>query len=104
MDALKLALTTTPALVKIQYGPEFREIIVGVDVSLDGWGCTMGQLDEKGRRRVSRYDSGLWNKAERGYDVTKRECRGVLKAFRKLRYWLYGVHFTLETDANVLVA
>jgi hypothetical protein len=64
----------------------------------------MGQLDKKGRRRVSRYDSGLWNKAERGYDVTKRECRGVLKAFRKLRYWLYRVHFTLETNVNVLVA
>jgi hypothetical protein len=46
----------------------------------------------------------LWNKAERGYDTTKRECRGVLKAFRKLRHWLYGVHFVLETDANVLVA
>ena len=90
--------------MKIQYGPEFGEIIVGVDASLDGWGCTMGQLDEKGRRRVARYDSGLWNKAERGYDATKRECRGVLKAFRKLRHWLYGVHFVLETNANVLVA
>jgi hypothetical protein len=53
---------------------------------------------------VSRYNSGLWNKAKRGYNATKRKCRGVLKAFRKLWYWLYGVYFTLETDANVLVA
>jgi hypothetical protein len=52
---------------------------------------------------VSRYDSGLWNKAKRRYNTTKRECKGVLKAFRKLRYWLYRVHFTLKTDANVLV-
>jgi hypothetical protein len=28
----------------------------------------------------------------------------VLKALQKVRYWLYGVHFILETDANVLVA
>jgi hypothetical protein len=52
---------------------------------------------------VSRYDSRLWNKAKRGYNTTKRKCKGVLKAFRKLRYWLYGVHFTLKTNTNVLV-
>ena len=28
----------------------------------------------------------------------------MLKALRKVRYWLYGVQFVLETDANVLVA
>ena len=104
IDALKLALTIAPALVKIQYGPEFSEIIVGVNVSLDGQGYTIGQLDKKGRRRVTRYDSGLWNKAKRGYNTTKREYRGVLKAFRKLRHWLYRVYFVLETNANVLVA
>jgi hypothetical protein len=104
IETLKLALTTAPALVKIHYGPDYGDIIVGVDASLEGWGCTMGQLDAEGQRRVARYESGLWNKAERGYDATKRECRGVLKAFRRLRYWLYGVHFILETDAKVLVA
>jgi hypothetical protein len=52
---------------------------------------------------VSRYDSGLWNKAKRGYNTTKRKCRGVLKAFWKLWYWLYRVHFTLKTNINVLV-
>ena len=62
------------------------------------------QLDALGRRHLSRYESGLWNKAEQNYDATKRECRGVLKALRKVRYWLYGVRFTLETDASVLVA
>jgi hypothetical protein len=51
----------------------------------------------------SRYESGLWNKAEAGYDTTKQECRAVLKALRKVRFWLYGTHFVLETDANVLV-
>ena len=41
---------------------------------------------------------------EQRYDATKRECRGVLKALKKTRHWLYVVHFVLETDANVLVA
>jgi hypothetical protein len=61
------------------------------------------QLDALRRRHLSRYESGLWNKAERNYDATKRECHSVLKALRKVRYWLYGVRFVLETDANVLV-
>ena len=104
MDKLKTALTTAPALCKIQYGPEWGEIYVGVDASLDGWGGVMGQFDENKERRVSRYESGIWNKAERRYDATKRECRGVLKCLQRLRYWLYGVHFILETDAKVLVA
>ena len=104
MDTLKTALTTAPALCKIQYGPGWGEIYVGVDASLDGWGGVMGQFDENKKRKVSRYESGIWNKAERNYDATKRECRGVLKCLQRLRYWLYGVHFILETDTKVLVA
>ena len=69
-----------------------------------GWGAVLGQLDKEGRKRVSRYESGLWNQAKRGYDATKRECRGILKALQKLRHHLYRVHFILETDANTLVA
>jgi RNase H-like domain found in reverse transcriptase/Integrase zinc binding domain/Reverse transcriptase (RNA-dependent DNA polymerase) len=104
MATLKEALTTAPALVKLDYREEAGEIIVGVDGSLLGWGAFLGQLDEEGQLHPSRYESGLWNPAEQNYDATKRECRSVLKALRKLRYWLYGVHFVLQTDAKVLVA
>jgi RNase H-like domain found in reverse transcriptase len=62
------------------------------------------QLDALRRQHLSRYKSRLWNKAERNYDATKRECCSVLKALQKVRYWLYGVRFVLETDTNVLVA
>jgi ribonuclease HI len=102
MSALKTALTSAPALVKIIY--DGGEIILAVDASLKGWGVVLMQLDALGKRHPSRYESGLWNQAERNYDATKRECRAVLKALRKVRYWLYGVQFILETDANVLVA
>ena len=104
IDTLKLALTSAPALVKIIYTDGAGAIILAVDASLKGWGAILMQLDAEGRRHPSRYESGLWNKAEQGYDATKRECRGVLKALRKVRYWLYGVKFILETDASVLVA
>ena len=84
IETLKLALTTAPALVKIYYRLDYRDIIVGVDASLKGQRCIMGQLDLKGQRRVACYKSGLQNKAERGYDATKQECHRVLKAFRRL--------------------
>ena len=58
----------------------------------------------KGKKHLSRYESGIWSSVERKYDATKRECRGVLKALKKVRYWLYWVRFILETYANVLVA
>lgn len=61
------------------------------------------QLDSKGKCHPSRYESGLWKNAEKKSDATRRACRAVLKALRKVRYWLYRVHFVLETDANVLV-
>jgi hypothetical protein len=48
--------------------------------------------------------SGVWNHAERNYDATKRECRCLLKTLQELRFQFSGLHFVLETVANVLVA
>jgi hypothetical protein len=105
MDTLKTLLTSAPALVTLDFEEGFRPIILAVDASLTGWGGVLmqiGRYDE--RRHPVRYESGHWNRVEASYDATKRECRGVLKALKRCRGWLYGVHFTLETDANVLVA
>lgn len=104
MDSLKLALTTAPALVQINYEEGAGKVVLAVDASLTGWGAVLMQEDEEKKRHPSRYESGMWNHAEQNYDATKRECRGVLKALKKVRYWLYGIQFVLETDANVLVA
>ena len=103
MDKLKMALTAAPALITIDYSEGAGAIILAVDASLLGWGAVLMQVVLK-KRHPARYESGMWNPAEQRYDATKRECRGVLKALKKFRHWLYGVHFILETDANVLVA
>ena len=104
MTALKTALTTAPALVRIDYATGAGEIILAVDSSGRGWGAHLMQLDSKGRRRPCRFESGLWLKQERKYDAGKLECRGLLHALKKFRVWLYGAKFTVETDANTLVA
>lgn len=106
MDTLKEKLVSAPLLCKLHYDAKelWGLIFLGVDASLRGWGAILGQYDDKNKRRVARYESGMWNDAERNYDATKRECRGVLKALKKVRYWLFGVHFILEIDAKTLVA
>ena len=103
MDLLNLALTSPPALFSLDYSKDADEIILAVNASLEGWGGVLMQL-VKGKRHPSRYESGIWSSAKKKYDATKRECRGVLKALKKVRYWLYGVRFVLKTDARVLVA
>ena len=41
--------------------------------------------------------------AETRYDVVKLECRGLLCALKKFRYYLDGVQFLVEIDARMLV-
>ena len=40
---------------------------------------------------------------ESKYDVTKREYRELLKALKKIRFWLYKMRFTIEIDVNILI-
>lgn len=102
-DEIKAILSTFPAVMPIDYSLIPFIMIVAVDASGKGWGGVLMQKRE-GVRRVARYESGVWSSAEATYDAGKLECRAVLKTFKKFRHWLYGVHFTLETDANTLVA
>uniref|UniRef100_A0A8H7K3B5 Reverse transcriptase RNase H-like domain-containing protein n=1 Tax=Bionectria ochroleuca TaxID=29856 RepID=A0A8H7K3B5_BIOOC len=102
MDELKDRLTKAPILTTIDYAEGHGEIILQVDASPTGWGYVLMQVVD-GERKPARFESGSWTKTERNYDQTKRECRAVLCAFRRLRNWLYGTRFTLETDAQVLV-
>lgn len=108
VNALKLRLTAAPALASICYNDGSGRIIVVVDASPSGWGAVLMQEHQvangKWKRRPVRYESGIWSETESRYDQLKRECRGLLKALKKFRFWLYGVHFYVETDANTLCA
>ncbi len=85
MDLLKLALTTPPALVSLDYTYGAGDIILAVDASLEWWGRVLMPLVQ-GKRHLSRHERGIWSSTEKKYDATKRECRGVLKALKKVRY------------------
>ncbi|KAJ5110888.1 hypothetical protein N7532_001423 [Penicillium argentinense] len=102
-DETKRILSTFPVVLPIDYEYDPLVIVVAVDSSASGWGSVMMQV-RSAVRKPARYESGMWSETERFYDAGKRECRGVLKALKKFRHWLYGVHFTLEIDAKTLVA
>jgi hypothetical protein len=84
MIILQRVFTIIPTLVIINYSEKIGEIIVTADASLEEWDVIFMQIVED-RRCLSRYESGIWNQAERKYDTTKRECRAIFKAFKKFR-------------------
>jgi len=106
MKKLKAALISAPALMPLVYAPEeggfVGRIVLRVDASRFGFGAILQQEDRDGKRHPVRYESGLWTPAESRYDAVKLECRG-LRAIKKFRYYLYGVHFLVEIDARTLV-
>src|SRR5689334_20392893 len=102
MRTLKKALCSAPALITIDYSLGAGEIILAVDTSKEGWGAILMQIIG-GKRHPSRYESGVWNAVEKRYDAGKREYRGLAKALKKFRHYLYGVRFTVEIDPKTLV-
>lgn len=102
MDRMKELLTKAPCLIVLDYTSK-EEIILKVDASGIGWGAVLGQI-MKGVFHPARYESGAWRGAEERYDAGKKECLGVVSALRRMRNYLYGTHFILETDAKVLIA
>ncbi|OAP53883.1 hypothetical protein AYL99_11905 [Fonsecaea erecta] len=99
MEALTIALTTAPAVVSIDYDEGAGLIILTFDASIDGWGAVLMHLEGNPKRRHP-----VRLKAEAGYDAGKRECRALLKSLKKLKPWLYGVTFLVESDAMTLAA
>ena len=113
MDMLKDALTNALVLATIDYSEGAGEIILAVNASGEGEGAILQQVDSgnngindgknSGKRHPIRYESGLWSEAEKKYYAVKRECRALLWVLKKLRIWLYGVHFVIEINAKTLL-
>jgi ribonuclease HI len=104
MDELKRQLMTAPILISLDFSPSALDILLNIDPStMIGWGGVLSQLQSDGTIQPARFESGLWSEAEKKYDAVKLECRGLLKALKKFRFWLYGCYFTIETDAQTLV-
>lgn len=97
---LKQKLTDKPVL----YAPDFtKEFIVQTDASDIGIGVVLGQKGVKDLDHPVLYLSRKFTDAERKYCATEKECAGIIYAIKKLRHYLDGQKFIIETDHNPLV-
>jgi len=104
MDTLKVKITEVPVLISLHFSISALLIILHIDAStMIGWGVVMSQLQEDGRLHPACFESGIWSDAEHKYDMLKLECRALLKALKKFRFWLFGRYFSVQTDSQMLV-
>lgn len=83
----------------IQYDITSLYIIIAIDASGREWGAVIMQVIDG--VRPARYGPGAWSASQATYDSRKLECRAVLMALKKkFRHGLYGIHWTVETDAG----
>ena len=102
MRRLKEALISSPALLPIDYESD-RQVILAVDSSIIGVGYILLQLDEKKRRRPSRFGSITWNERESNYSQPKVELYGLFRALRAVRIHIIGVkQLVVEVDARYI--
>src|SRR5438477_4635 len=104
MNELKSLITMASVLVSLDFSASALPMILHCDASTSiGWGVILSQQQSDGTTRPARFESGIWNDVEKKYDAIKLECRGLLKALKKFRFWLFGRSFSVETDAQTLV-
>ncbi|GBN99280.1 Retrovirus-related Pol polyprotein from transposon 17.6 [Araneus ventricosus] len=87
----------------VLFAPDFkREFIVQTDASDIGVGVILTQRIN-GEEHPILYLSGKFSGPEKRYSATERECAAIIFAIKKLRYYLDGQQFKIETDHNTLV-
>ncbi|GBL75380.1 Retrovirus-related Pol polyprotein from transposon 297 [Araneus ventricosus] len=97
---LQNRLTEIPVL----HAPDYnREFILQTDTSDLGIGVVLSQRNVKGEEHLVLFLSKKFTDAQRKYGTTEKEWAAIIYAIKKLRYYLDGQQFTIETDHNPLV-
>ncbi|OLY80705.1 Transposon Ty3-G Gag-Pol polyprotein [Smittium mucronatum] len=102
-DVQKVNAVTKKNAGKPPFVDAFAEEFSGY-ASPVGAGAVLSQEDEKGTRHPCRYESYTFNERERKYPQVKRELLGLKVMVKKLKEYLYGINFILETDAKPLLS
>ena len=95
---LKEAITSYPVVRSADVSQPF---VLTTDACGLGWGCTLSQTCD-GKEYVVAYASGKWSRPEARYSTTEHELLAVIRAARRFRHFLLGVHFTVVTDHQAL--
>ncbi|GBN10211.1 hypothetical protein AVEN_200670-1 [Araneus ventricosus] len=78
------------------------------DVPLTGssdrsMGAVLSQIGVEGNEHPNVYLSKKFSGVKKNYGVSEKECAAIIYAIQKLRHYLDGQPFTIETDHNPLV-
>ena len=95
---LKEKLTTAPILGMPR---DEGTYILDTDASNVGLGAVLSQ-EQDGQEVVLAYASRTLSRAERNYDVTRRELLAVVYGMKVYRQYLLGRHFMVRTDHSAL--
>ncbi|XP_062830648.1 uncharacterized protein LOC134297351 [Anolis carolinensis] len=95
MDRLKQAITSDSVLK----APDFDEpFILTCDASDIGLGAVLSQIDKEGEDRPILFLSKKWHSHECSMSTIEKECYSIIWSIRKLKPYLWGRKFTLQTD------
>ncbi|KAK7113091.1 uncharacterized protein [Littorina saxatilis] len=97
-EKLKEAICKTPVLCMPDHEKEF---VLRTDASDRGIGAVLMQEQDKTLRPLA-YQSKKLNGAESRYATVEKECLATVWGIQKFERYLYGRHFTLETDHQPL--
>ncbi|XP_040172539.1 uncharacterized protein K02A2.6-like [Anopheles arabiensis] len=89
-------------LLLTHYDPR-REIVVSADASSVGLGATIGHKFPDGTFKVVQHASRALTKAKKNYSQIDREGLAIIFAVTKFHNFIFGRHFTLQTDHKPLL-
>ncbi|GFT58084.1 retrovirus-related Pol polyprotein from transposon 297 [Trichonephila clavipes] len=97
-EELKAKLVSQPIL----FAPDFAtDFILQTDASEVGAGVVLSQRIE-GEEHPIVFLSKKFSKAERNYSTVERELAAIIFGLKRLKYYLDGQKFIIETDHNPL--
>ena len=100
MQALKDAITTSPALISINYSSDLA-IYLSIDSSWHGVGWILAQDCADGRRRPTHFSSITWNERKTCYSQAKLKLYGLFQALCTLCLHIVGIkNLIVKMDAQ----
>ncbi|KAJ1114366.1 hypothetical protein NDU88_002604 [Pleurodeles waltl] len=98
-DTLKQAMCSAPVLLAPDYSKEF---VVQTDASEEGIGAVLAQVNEEGHDHPVAFISRRLLPREKKWSAIEREAFAVVWSLKKLRPYLFGTHFRVQTDHRPL--
>jgi hypothetical protein len=92
---LKRRLTTSP--VFLNFPDDTSPLVLSTDASGYGMGGVLRQITPEGSK-VIKYVSKKFNTAQKKYSTTERECLALVWCIQKLKEYIWGRPFQVETD------